>query len=110
MLYIYMYSFSVLCEFVGVSQVDQMAIWKQGRGFWGTPAPLELEPAVASLQAAECKFAGPLCRRVFYAKPGGKHSYFLVKSEEVFWAGGFNCDVNLENVTNINFFCEDFSS
>lgn len=70
---------------------------------------LELKPAAASLQAAKCKFAGPLCRSLFYAKSGEKRSYFLIKSEEVYRASGFNCDVSLENVTNNNFSHANFS-
>lgn len=52
-------------------------------GILGT-APLELEPTVASLEAAECKITGSLCRSLFYAKSVEKYSYFLIKSEEVY--------------------------
>lgn len=44
----------------------------------------QLAPAAASIQAAKCEFAGPLCRSLCYAKFGEKHSYFLIISEEVY--------------------------
>lgn len=46
----YIYIFSVLCEFIGVSQVDQMAIWRQGRGFWMQPCWSRSEQLLLSRQ------------------------------------------------------------
>jgi len=50
-------------------------------GIWG---PCWSWSQRSLLSRQQSRFAGPPCRSLLYAKPGEKHSCFLVKSEEVY--------------------------